>query len=242
MKSKRKVSIIVTTLTLAVLLLVGMTVAYLTDLREVTNKLGIGVDKDGTQNVLVSLKEPAFQAKAQAGDVVYGLPKRTDEPTSVAAYNLKPGDKIFKDPQIKNAGSDSIYVRVKIGMKAAHLQKLMTDLGLAINPAFVEKDGYYYYGAGTASAVLAKGSAAIDFFVIKGSDATNNDHRWTMTIPETWNNDDVKEFAEYMDTKGVIQMPIRVEAIQTQNFGGAIPWKNSDDSLINESDIIAANL
>ena len=78
MKTKRK-SLIVTimVLALAVLLLVALTLAYLTDQRQTTNVLGIGADEDGLKSVMISLTEPTFeqQVKDAAGAEYAALPQ-----------------------------------------------------------------------------------------------------------------------------------------------------------------------
>lgn len=60
MKQKRKFTLAVVSLTLVTLLLVGLTLAYLTDQRTVKNILGFGTGSDGKATVQLSLKEVEF--------------------------------------------------------------------------------------------------------------------------------------------------------------------------------------
>ena len=73
MNTKRKLSITILSIAVALLLLVGLTVAYLTDARSVLNRLGIGAGKDENGNirkaVMLSLTEPSFAKQAGTDNV-----------------------------------------------------------------------------------------------------------------------------------------------------------------------------
>lgn len=233
---KRKFTVIVTCLALATLMLVGLTMAYLTDMRSVVNTLGIGKGGDGPDDfsVKVSLTEPSFVAHAKAGSVTYlNDDAAKGQVTAATNDNILPGDKIYKDPLVGNGGKDSILVRVKTSITEDAMDLLVDEFGLVINPLFeLQSDGYYYLMDSGAPAILAPDSAAVPFFLTTGTapDA------YSMTVPLGWDYEDIENELEavgidYED----FDLTITAEAIQSRNYGGdtgtrPVPWENPDGS------------
>ncbi|MDL2324262.1 hypothetical protein LJC61_03810 [Ruminococcaceae bacterium OttesenSCG-928-A16] len=233
MKAKRRVAVIATSLALAAIMLVGLTVAYLTDSRTATNVMGIGAgtDSEGNlkQSVMISLEEPSFVAHAD--EVTYLLANPDAEVTEASIENLLPGDNIYKDPTVTNSGADSVYLRVKIDMADAQLQKLVDDFGLEINDGFEKgTDGYYYYTGSTAGtlAEFTPGSV-VEFFKTTG---TGTD-KYSMSIPSTWKNSDLETFLG--SDSASFEMPIIAQAIQFRNFEPTgLAWTGVADADIQE--------
>lgn len=238
MKTKRKFTMMVTGLALALALMVGLTFTYLTDQRNVTNLLGIGVGTDSEGNVInavqISLEEPSFAAKADAGTAKYLEEDKQKELTEAAMTGLLPGDFIYKDPTITNVGSEAVYLRVKIEMTAAQIQTLVDDLGLTINPQFVAGDTddngyqyYYYVGTGTECAEVASGAEVLFFNVTDDGEGMN----YSMSIPATWTNADVKDFIGASGEK-LISMPIVAQAIQARAYTpDGLSWDNAGHDI-----------
>lgn len=160
---KKKVSVIVTAVTLVSLIVVGSTLAFFTTQTTVNNVVTMG-------NVQISLAEPNFK---NSGFVV-------------------PGQFIVKDPTVTNTGSNTAYIRCKLELvvpeaeNSDHLpdarltdyrrQQLLNGIsfGDAAIPGSAAKwilanDGYYYY-----QGKLAK-NESVEFFN-------------SVTIPKDWDN------------------------------------------------------
>ncbi len=235
MKTKSKVIIGLVAISLSALLLIGLTIAYLTDQRIVTNTIGVGVNSTGKKSVMISLEELSFAAHADSATYLLNSPDK--EIRTAAIYNLLPGDRIYKDPVITNSGGDSVYLRVKINMSDALVARLTTDLGLVISTDFVKQtDGYYYYvDAGGDSKEFTSGTS-VPFFVTNG---TGTD-KYSMAIPVTWTNGNIEAFLTAMGSS-TINLEIQAEAIQYSNFDGNIPWVNEGTSTPVTIDAVANN-
>lgn len=255
MKTKRRITVMVTSLAVALVLLVGLTMAYLTDSRSVLNQLGIGVGKDENGNikqaVQISLEEPSFIASLELdGDnpvdsATYLLSDPSEEVTEALKSNLVPGDKIFKDPTITNVGSDSVYLRVKIDVTADQMEKMTTDLGLAINDEIFTKgnDNYWYYTgekAGASCAEFSPEGVASFFKTTVDADSGRDTElsQYSMLIPNTWKNSDVREFLEVEEGESgnlLLEMKITAQAIQFKNFEpNGLEWTEIEESDIEE--------
>lgn len=243
-KSKRKVTMGVMALALVVILLVSFTIAYLTDSRTVLNLLGIGagVDENGNpkQAVMLSLTEPSFVKKAGSSNVEYLTGNGPDaekgtpgEVTKATVSNLMPGDKIYKDPTIKNTGSEAVYLRVKFDVDSSTLSTLTGTFGLALNDENaatasgffkLHTDGYYYFTKDGNDLAKFEPDSVADFFVTQ-TDESND--KYSMAIPATWGN---AELTAFLGTEGakLLELPITAEAIQAKNYdpGDGLGWEN----------------
>lgn len=84
---KKRISLVLTAVALATLMIVGGTLAWFTDKEDITNHLSTG-------KVDILLEEPNFNCST--------------------SQNVFPGDVISKDPTITNNSTREVYVRVKI--------------------------------------------------------------------------------------------------------------------------------
>lgn len=132
---KKKITLIITCVTLVAAIAVGGTLAWFTDKAEVTNTVTFG-------NVDISLTEPAF-----------------DELTSNDRYldNVLPGDEIGKDPTITNTGANDAWIRAKITTTLPVGATAPTDgIDTIYNIdttkwVFNQTNGYYYYNVKLAA-------------------------------------------------------------------------------------------
>lgn len=243
MKNKKQKRLLGTALlSLALIFALSTTLAYLTDAENIRNLLGLGVDvTDPTLKVVdITISEPGF-------DSVIGYvaePSNPGKPHTLP--NILPGDRILKDPQVTNSGSEGVYTRVRIyaddgaeGTTPAPLtaQQLLDRYGIVINSTNWKihtlngVETFYYVGGTSASAVLAKQTAPVPLFVENtvapagsGGPYVQND-KYTMTISTslTYQSEGV----------GLINLRIVAEAIQARNFtpdlltGPTDPWKGA---------------
>lgn len=241
MKTKRKLVVGITSLALVLLMLIGMTMAYLTDQRTVLNLLGLGRGKDENGNtvqaVQISLTEPSFVDKADK--VTYlGATEEEDglapEAVEVIAENLKPNEEIFKDPTIENVGAESVYLRV-----SANKEKIdkLAELGLAINEddfTFNEADGFWYYSADGISCAEFKKGESVQFFVVEKLEGAEDElSYYSMKIPALWGNAEIKTFVEEFkaianDENALLELGITAQAIQFESYTPTgLSWADS---------------
>ena len=156
---KKKVSIIITAVSLVALIVVGSTLAFFTSQGTVNNVITMG-------NVKISLDEPMFKdLGSQDGNEFF-------------MNDVMPGQQITKDPTITNEGDHDAYIRCKITVTGDNLNSTqIQDVinGLNINSDWHFSNGYYYY-----KNILPKtntdGSNVVQFFT-------------RFIVPETWSNE-----------------------------------------------------
>lgn len=222
MKTKKRGFVVgVTVLTLAVLLLVSFTLAYLTDSRNTLNVLGIGAGRDSSGNVIdtvkIELDEPGFKQVAET---------KTDDDGNeyYELMNVLPGISVDKDPTISNVGAGEVWVRVRLENEAGTELKL-NESPLSVFNASVDTskwiyiDGYYYYFE-----KLAVGATGIKFFEEQAGGGT-------LKIDEKTGNSAFESLPE------VLNMNVIAEAVQgdgfTPNYAGTTnPWVHSDNTPI----------
>lgn len=177
MKNK-KLTKVIASAALVGLLGVGATLAYFTDNDSAKNVITMG-------HVDIDLDEPTWEANNPGGEI----------------ENVKPGDKIAKDPRVTLAAdSEDAYVRVKLEITGLDSDKI-TDL-LSKND-----DGSYKYLDIDTSKWTASGEYFYYNDVLTAGDKVvlfNN-----VTIPTTWGN-------EVVNT--TFNIDITAEAIQADNF------------------------
>ncbi len=104
---KKKILVLSLVISLVAITALGVTLAYFTATRDVTNTFTMG-------NVDILLREPAWDG-FDFDDEEIGTP---DAQNPALGYNeakpLLPGDTAAKDPQVKNVGSNPAYVRLKV--------------------------------------------------------------------------------------------------------------------------------
>lgn len=127
---KKKLTAVALIVCMLAIMLVGASLAYFTDTETADNTFTVG-------SVEIELNEPAWKA--------------TGEKDAPQVY---PGEKLDKDPQVKNIGENPCLVRIKVeGLdslkdyckeKAADADKLITIEGLNTTDWKQEGDYYYY--------------------------------------------------------------------------------------------------
>lgn len=215
-KTKRKSAVVIATLSLIALLLVSLTLAFLTDQKSILNIIGLGGNGDGgtnpsDQDVYISLDEPNFlnSGAVQSVDSVTGETRYT-------LANVGAGDSIQKDPTVTAVGVKDIYVRVQLQYTNASGSQviitpdnansgILSKLSFTINPDWTFHNGYYYYTAGTANGKALSTGQTASIFV---EDANRN----TITVSTSLNNQDVKEINNALNIRVIGQ------AIGAENF------------------------
>ena len=91
MSMKKKLTVVVTAVTLVALIAIGATLAWFTDSKEVTNVVTMG-------NIKITLEEPIFSEENENNTITGVLPNQP----------------IDKDPTITNVGNNDAYIRAKI--------------------------------------------------------------------------------------------------------------------------------
>lgn len=237
--NKRRMTVAITAVALVLLMMIGMTLAYLTDQRNVLNVLGIGTGGssggggEDTPTIQISLTEPEFKKGAIETIMNEG---EANEYTMYEMYNILPNVGVYKDPTVTNTGKEVAYVRVKMVKKTAvkdadgNITGYVTDPGgaalgvndlypfanVALATGWVAGDDGYFYRA----TPLAVGES-VAFFATQGA-GTTEDPTHTMKVPAEIDNEDLKEI------QGILNLEIVAEAIQgrgfTQDLTQAAPW------------------
>lgn len=134
-----------------------------------------------------------------------------------------PGQHIYKDPTVTNAGTDDVYLRVKLEAPAGLLEALQSDFGLKLNPAFVlAADGYYYYSDEQAAPqAFTPGTSALFFLVLPGAQGS-----YSMTVPKAWTGREIEGFLQqYGTAQESLALTITAEAVQARGFEMTVPWQ-----------------
>lgn len=231
-KNRRRFTAMVTVLSLLLLLMISLTIAYFTDQRIVLNILGIGAGSDGgggeVSTVKIKLTEPGFAA---TDNVVKELmnPGEADEYAKLELYNILPGQKINKDPTITNIGAEPVYVRVKFVHKVydetlqtwTSTPVKFTESPYSILGAEVDStkwtyknDGYWYLNAALGTEDANKTAT-----VLKNR-ASGQDPAYTMALPAALDNTTASGLI------GLFNLEVVAEAIQSRGF---TPDMNEDD-------------
>lgn len=108
-KEKRQLLLSVTMLVLFILLLVGTTIAYFSDSRQIKNTMTVG-------NVEIELTEAAVRRDSTGQLVVDpAAPRVVGGDSTVQNYGyIYPGTIIQKDPTIRNVGSEDAWIAARI--------------------------------------------------------------------------------------------------------------------------------
>ena len=108
---KKKILAIVLCIAMLAIAIVGGTMAYFTDTKAVQNTFTVG-------NVAITLTEAAVKLDNERTSDTYGDWLKDDSKpraeTGVDYGKLYPGQTIYKDPTIKNTGSEDAYVAAKV--------------------------------------------------------------------------------------------------------------------------------
>lgn len=207
--NKKKLLVLLTSLTLVAVVGIGATLAYFTDSDAATNVITMG-------HVDVDLEEPNFD------------PDDDDD----TIEDVTPGQEIVKDPTIKVVeGSEDAYIRAKIelssNLNAEQAKELMN--GIKIKDGwYLSADGYYYYNeVVTSETKTERKYPTEDGYATEEVDGVVLFD--IVSIPETWGN----EVADM-----TFKIIVSAEAIQADNFeptvenGMITAWTYSDGTAI----------
>ena len=214
-------------LAFTVIMLVGVTIAYFTDTKQVTNTLTVG-------NVTIVLSEAAVKQDA-AGNLVQDHDQPRIMGGADAVFNdygkVYPGQTIYKDPTIINTGSDAAWIAAKVtltdgngdlstimgyeGYEEIDIETLLTG-GLLDERVYVGKwNGiedvcYNDRYAMIQVANEAEGRYEFIFLMLQPVQAGESvmifDH---ITFPAEWNNAEMRHLAE---------LKIHIQAFGVQTF------------------------
>ena len=149
---KKKIVALMLCIAMLAIAVVGGTLAYFTDNKEVTNTFTVG-------NVKIELTEPEWK-----------------ESGFEDAPEVYPGEALAKDPTVKNIGANPCFVRIKVegldclGEEAGKIIYRTKYVDGALGTDWVlHTDGYFYYYVGGAngvggSGVLAAGKTTVPLF------------------------------------------------------------------------------
>ena len=141
MSMKKKLTVVVTAVTLVALIAIGATLAWFTDSKEVTNVVTMG-------NIKITLEAPIFSEENENNTITGVLPNQP----------------IDKDPTITNVGNNDAYIRAKInydGLSAEQAAQVEALLNIDEEAWVKGADGYYYY-----QEILAAGAEPIQLFTV----------------------------------------------------------------------------
>ena len=254
MSKKRKSVITITSLTLVALMLIGFTLAFLTDQKRVLNVLGLGVgssvpggDPENPDNlsVLLKLHEPKFAVDPNVTPKTYNAGTAT-EYKEYTMMNISPGDHINKDPKVKNVGRDNCYVRMQLVDKNKVTTQYPngtpisnTDLTTGIyqyigvevteNWVYNTNDKFWYYNEETKDLTTTGTKWApgkeMPIFVEKSATVNGADVKYTMFIPRNANNTQLNTIGK------IFKLEVVAEAIQEKNFTPNLtltnPWSDN---------------
>lgn len=197
---KRKIWVLITSITLISLIAVGGTLAWLTNKAEITNVITMG-------NVNIKLEEPIYSSSSMSV---------LSNGSYVKKDLIFPGDSFVKDPTITNIGNNPCYIRAKVDLVMdvkgdpipSNTVYKEDDTPLVIHPedffqpndGWVKGDGgYYYYN----EAVPATGTGSVVELFKTAKDGK------TIHVPSAWGNE-ISNVSFHLN--------ISAEAIQSENF------------------------
>ncbi|MBQ3256984.1 MAG: hypothetical protein IJA67_06200 [Oscillospiraceae bacterium] len=232
--NKKKILALCLIVCLLAVAVVGGTLAYFTDTDEATNTFTAG-------NVDIDLTEAVVKAD-ERGNLIADGDKRNDvgdaedDIDDVFDYGkLYPGQSVFKDPTIKNLGSENAYVAAKIIVKDGPNSDLNEVMGTGYNDLLgiqtlisggivKENDTMKaynnlapVYGDDTYSVyqVADRASGTYTFYVFFENALVTGEEKVlfdTIQIPASWDNEEMAH---------LVDLTITVEAYATQEYGFA---------------------
>lgn len=254
-KAKRRSIILITSLAVAVLLMVSLTLAYLTDFRSTLNVLGIGIGSSSSgsgsgsssgpiRTVMIELTEEEFAKQAIAEALKNGRtyvptvmnPGRPDEYAKVELYDIVPNMPVNKDSTVGNVGSGAVYVRFRLmsrnaaGVDTAYTyaqfdSDLKGKLGLEINSLWRQSGDGVNYYYTNNTSAHATLAPGAKAPCFKTSTAAGG-QKYTFMIPANATNSDLAIFTDYLN------LVVVAEAIQGAYFTPSAltstdPWAGS---------------
>ena len=213
-------------LCVSILLLLGTTIAYFTDRSEFTNTLTAG-------NVSISLTEAAVK-KAEGGHLVEDTSVDRIKGTSDAVVHdygtVFPGQEIYKDPTVKNVGSENAWIAAKLTITdgVGDIHKVLgfggyegLDITLLLSGGVLDEavhvgnwNGHHdvWYNDHYAMVQVPNMvEGRYDFYFFFNSALATDEEALlfdSLTIPEWLDNEHLQEFAE-------LKITVRAFAVQT---------------------------
>lgn len=257
MKAKRKSVVVITAITLVALMLVGLTLAYLTDQKNVLNVLGLGrgqtpitpdPENPNNESILIKVHEPGFVNQYCNPNGTPKDPKQftTEDVTrgdvtfkKYSLYNVLPNAKINKDPTVKNVGTDKVYIRVQLWTVDANNNHVA-----AITKAQFEDTAGIYQKLGLkidtanwkwhSDGYLYYVDSASKCKIFESKESApifvttgTGANAYTIHIGERVNNDD------FASLNGFLRLEVQADAIQAADFkpdfSKAVPWAYAED-------------
>lgn len=211
--NKKKLLVLLTSLTLVAVVGIGATLAYFTDNDSATNVITMG-------HVDVDLDEPNFDKPVDDPTTPEDESKEEKDNT---IEDVTPGQSIVKDPTITVAeDSEDAYVRAKVeftGLTDAQVADLLANINIDDTVWFLAEDGYYYYNA-----KLTAGDSAVLFD--------------TVVIPETWGNEVADLTFEIIVSAEAIQADNFEPTVENDMI---VAWTYSDGTEITTETYVAAS-
>ena len=225
-KDKRQLLLSVTTLVLCILLLVGTTFAYFSDTKQITNTVTVG-------NIKIEMTEAAVKRDG-AGNLV-------EDPTedrviggddTVHDYGVVyPGIEIYKDPTIRNTGTEDAWIaaRIVVSDGQGDLQNVIgfggnagIDIAVLLSGGLFDEESRFGVWNGIHGVRYNDRYAMVQtvdnvkqeyvFHIFLNQRFLPNDQVVLFdrfAVPDDWNSEDMRE---------LIDLKIRVEAYGVQTF------------------------
>lgn len=225
-KEKRQLLLSVITLVLCILLLVGTTFAYFSDTKQVTNTVTVG-------NIKIEMTEAAVK-RDSAGHLVEdtAAPRIVGGDDTVHDYGVVyPGIEIYKDPTIRNTGTEDAWIaaRIVVSDGRGNLQNVIGFGGSAgIDIAVLLGGGLFDEGSHFGTWNGISGVRYNDrYAMVQTVDAVREEYVFCIflntrflpedevvlfdrfVVPDDWNSQDMQE---------LVDLTIRVEAYGVQTF------------------------
>ena len=227
-KAKKQLLLCSLVLLFSIFLLLGTTIAYFSNNQRIQSTVTVG-------NVVIALSEAAVIPDA-AGNLVEdtGSSRIFGQPTAtIHDYGaIYPGQTIFKDPTVRNTGTEEAWLAAKVTFTdgSGDLHKVMgyegytdLDIELLLGGGLLDEqvhvgtwNGHAYTCYNDRYAMVqvpdaAEGQWSFYFFFSKalahGEEVVLFEH---LNVPAEWNNAEMLELAE---------MTIDVQAFAVQTFG-----------------------
>lgn len=226
-----KAKLIVSNVLLGVLtiLLVGVTIAYFTDSRQISNTLTSGnvkimlseaaVKPDGAGNLIEDANAPRYFGGIDETSHDYGV--------------IYPGQTIFKDPTIQNTGSNEAWIAAKVTLTdgAGDIHKLMgyegyheIDIEMLLSGGLLDESVHVGTWNGIEDVCyndryamvqvsdVAEGKYEFYFFFLSTYEQGQSEMLFNhVNISDEWNNEAMQELRE-------LKIDIRAFASQTQSM------------------------
>lgn len=216
--TKKKVFVVALAVCLVAILSMG-SLAWFTDADDVTNKFLIADSEDDTPDEIFSVD--VKERVDTDGDGVYDatIDVAPNESAGFTYKDILPGDKLVKEPVIKNTGHYDQYIRVTVTISDATAWLNAVGENIAMNGVFVGFDESKWNNISKA----IEGSTDTVTYVLYYNDILESGKEFSafthVKIPESLTREQAVAFG------GEFTIDVKAEAVQTENVtpnnGGA---------------------